>query len=373
MQASTIRRRPQPRSQYLRVSFPQRLPFVDALKAIASQLIVLHHLAFYGPLSDSAYALAPDLIGWLSQNARIAVQVFLVVAGFLAARHLAPTGVPRVVDPVRLVARRYWRLATPYLVALALAIAAAAIARTWMAHDSIPAAPTLPQLAAHLVLLHSILGYDSLSAGVWYVAIDFQLFAATVLLLWLAQRLCPSPRAATAGVVVAVAALALVSLLHFNLDADWDVWAVYFFGAYGLGALAYWSGARDRSPLWLVVLFLAGIAIAEVNERPHTVVALCSALALGIARRTEILDRLSARATISFLGKISYSLFLVHFPVCLMVNAALHRAAPGNPTVGALGMIVAWLASVAAAAVFHRLCERPLAGFVGASRHHQAA
>ena len=38
----------------------KRLPFIDALKALASQLIVLHHLAFYGPMSDYARSLAPE-------------------------------------------------------------------------------------------------------------------------------------------------------------------------------------------------------------------------------------------------------------------------------------------------------------------------
>jgi peptidoglycan/LPS O-acetylase OafA/YrhL len=33
---------------------PVRLAAVDAVKAIASQLIVLHHLAFYGPLAGLA-------------------------------------------------------------------------------------------------------------------------------------------------------------------------------------------------------------------------------------------------------------------------------------------------------------------------------
>lgn len=60
-----------------------RLPLVDALKAIASQLIVLHHLAFYGPMSDVAFPLAPSAISWLSEYGRMAVQVFLVIGGFL--------------------------------------------------------------------------------------------------------------------------------------------------------------------------------------------------------------------------------------------------------------------------------------------------
>ncbi len=31
-----------------------RMPLIDAFKAIASQLIVLHHLAAYGPLASTA-------------------------------------------------------------------------------------------------------------------------------------------------------------------------------------------------------------------------------------------------------------------------------------------------------------------------------
>ena len=80
---------------------PSRLDFVDALKAIAVQLIVLHHLAFYGPMSDNAYKLAAAAISWLSQDVRIAVQAFLVIGGFLAARRLAPGGAMLAERPAR--------------------------------------------------------------------------------------------------------------------------------------------------------------------------------------------------------------------------------------------------------------------------------
>lgn len=70
-----------------------RMPLIDAFKAVASQLIVLHHLAFYGPMSDWTYTVAPGLVGWLSQDGRLAAQVFLVISGYLAVRSLAPAGV----------------------------------------------------------------------------------------------------------------------------------------------------------------------------------------------------------------------------------------------------------------------------------------
>ena len=171
------------------VSAGGRLPLVDVLKALASQLIVLHHLAFYGPMSDYARSLVPDALDWFYAYARIAVQVFLVIGGFLAAQSLQRQGC--LDSPLRLLWRRYLKLVLPYLVALLLAIAAAAIARHLMNHPATPAAPTLAQFLAHLLLLQGILGFDSLSAGVWYVAIDFQLYALLLAAHCLVQRCWP--------------------------------------------------------------------------------------------------------------------------------------------------------------------------------------
>ena len=55
----------------------ERFPAIDFFKAIASQLIVLHHLAAYGPISDAVQQASPSLISWLYDYARMAVQVFL--------------------------------------------------------------------------------------------------------------------------------------------------------------------------------------------------------------------------------------------------------------------------------------------------------
>lgn len=243
------------------------MPIIDTLRALASQLIVLHHLAFYGPLSDAAHGLAPDLFDWLYDNARMAVQAFLVIGGFLVAATLAPGGVPAIEQPLGLVWRRYRRLAMPYLAALALAIACAALARTWVVMDSTPAFPSVPQLLAHALLLQNLLGYEALSAGIWYVAIDFQLYAMMVALLWLAPRIAPASGGCRYPAPALIAALAIASLFYFNRNAAWDDWALYFFGAYGLGASAFWASGRTRSMSWLAVMLAIGLAALMMDFR----------------------------------------------------------------------------------------------------------
>jgi len=110
----------------------QRLPGVDALKGLGCVLIVWHHLAFYGPMSDVVHGVAPALMDWLYSYARMAVQVFLVLGGFLAAVALAPEGAASFQQPLRLILQRYRRLALPLVVAVLITVAVAALVRPWL-------------------------------------------------------------------------------------------------------------------------------------------------------------------------------------------------------------------------------------------------
>ena len=331
-----------------------KLPVVDALKAVACVLIVLHHLAFYGPMSDVAKPLLPDLIQFLDEHARMAVQVFLVVSGFLFAGKFGPgAGVPA---PLTLLAQRYTRLVVPYSAALLLAIACSAVAGVWMDHRSISAAPDLGQLLAHVLLLHDLLDQEALSAGVWYVAIDFQLFALAVLLMWLSARV-PAGRTRQALAPLLIGATTVLSLFAFNRDAWWDETALYFFGSFGLGILSCWAARRPRAGLWLAALTALAVAALAVDFRPRIAVATGVMLFLGLAARHGFLHTLPVPAAVSRLARISYSVFLVHFPLCLLVNATVTAFFPANPVINIIGMLAALGLSIAGGALFYRRVE----------------
>ena len=355
----------------------QHLGFLDGFKGLAAQLIVLHHLAFYGPMSDHVRPAAPLLIDWLDVYARMAVQVFLVIGGFLAARSLCPDGVARpgaTPGLASLLARRYLKLAPPFIVAMLLASCASALAAAWMSHYSISAPTTLAQLAAHVLLAHDILGYEAISAGAWYVAIDFQLYALMAAAVWLCGRgglVADAVRRPWLAPLL-VALLTAASLLVFNRDAALDVWAPYFFGSYGLGALAWWarSGTARRRRLLLAAMLSCSLLALAIDFRERIALAAVLSLLLAFWRsggRANVFAPL-----LGWLGRISYSVFLVHFPVCLLVNALFIRVMPGTAGWQGLGMLAAWAASVAAGAAFFRFVERPLGQRLSLARRMQA-
>lgn len=333
----------------------ERMPLIDALKGVAAQLILLHHLVSYGPLAEAANRLLPALSGWLYDYGRMAVQVFLVVAGFLAARALAPDGAPAALKPLPLIWRRYARLAPPFLVSILLAVAAAAVARGSVGGDMVPAAPTAAELLAYVVFLHSLLGVPSLSTGVWYVPVDLQLYALLVALFWLCGRAGEGRRAALASAGVAL--LALASLFSFNRDAGLDNWGLYFFYAYALGVFAWWLSDRARSP-WGLLAVTAVVVIALLFDfRLRVALALAVALLLALARRRGWLQRWPDSALLGYLGRISFSVFLVHFPVFMLVSAGYVRLGAAGDAAAVLALLFAWGSATAAGAFFFRHVE----------------
>lgn len=234
---------------------------------------------------------------------------------------------------------------------------AALLARHWLNDDFIPEAPTLGQTLSHALLLHGVLGQESLSAGVWYVAIDFQLFALMTLLLWLGRR--------RLWTVLLVLGLIVLSLFFFNRHEDWDNWALYFFGAYGMGALAYWVGSSRHPGRLLGLMTLAGLAALALDFRGRIALALVVALLLALLQWRDHSARQSRMPVglgylVGRLGQTSYALFLVHFPVLMLGNAVLAKLQLRSDA-AAMGVLLAsWAASLALALLFERWVEAPL-------------
>ena len=123
--------------------------------------------------------------------------------------------------------------------------------------------------------------------------------------------------------------------------AGLDMWALYFLVLTGL---ACWPTGRPAPPgagwMTMMALLLAGVALA-VDFRAH-----CRGRGHGaVPGGGHALDRVRSFTGVSplvQLGQMSYSVFLVHFAVCLLVNAVVSHLWPASPVLNALGMLLAF-------------------------------
>ncbi len=332
----------------------RRLPFIDAAKGIACLVIVVHHLAVYGPMSEVIGAVYPQLIEAIVVYGRLAVQLFFVVAGYFVASQFAPNGVTTSINPGPLVWKRYKRLITPFLFSVTLAALITALVRPWFQHDSLSAAPTVGQLIAHVFLMYDLIGLEALSAGVWYVAVDFQLFAIITVLIALIHMLPPRWHVLLPVVVTALTAW---SLWHLSRYSQYEIAAPYFFGYYGLGMLAFWAARTPAKAWFLALIALLGLIALGIEFRKSVATATLSALILSIASVRGWLEQWPRSASLHWLGERSYSIFLIHYGLIIGVNALWSVWFPTGLLINAIGILVAIAMSITGGAVLYRYVE----------------
>ncbi len=339
-----------------------RLPLIDALRAIAASTIAWHHFALY--LCASSASVSFGMLDWLRDHGR-ATPIFFVVGGFVMAQSMSRREW-NLSQVGRFIAHRYCRLGLPYLAAIALAIAACDFARGTLPDDLVGEPPTLPQLVAHLFFLQDILGYPSLSAGLWFVCVIFQLVLIYAAMLWLRDAIArwlgrPTPDESTAVPMLVGWALAISSLFYFNVHLRFDIWPWYFFCHFFLGVMVH-HGLRDRKSGLAFGLYVALVLAALVYEwRLRLATSLVTGLVLFAGGKLGIMKRWPSSRAVQYLGRTSYSLFLIHFSVLVVVATVWAQQERTTPWDSLTACFAAYLASLVVADLFYRAVEIPTA------------
>jgi peptidoglycan/LPS O-acetylase OafA/YrhL len=331
---------------------------IDVLKVVAAQVILWHHFCRYGPLARTIGSAEHDWVAFIGNHGRHAVQIFLVISGFLAARSIR-TFLTNATAPDLAVAirnswfSRVWRLGKQYWLMLLVAIAFAALCRQIQLDIDTPASPKWNQVLAHFLFVQDIFSMDALSTGVWYIAIDLQL---SLLFLCLLFACCAftatagklNPAKAENALAVAVWPLMLMALFGFNLWRSLDIWAIYFFGSFGIGLAVgfHHIQARKNSHLFWIAL-VSGFAVALAIEwRPGLLVALICAALLSWSS-THSMATLNQKPLtqrwVSRLSRESYTLFLFHYPVVMLIGTIVNLSWSGQVLPAVLGLLGSWL------------------------------
>jgi len=343
----------------------ERLEVIDLFKAFACVLIVWHHLALYSPMANVVAVWVPLLEVFLLDYALMAVQIFLVVGGYLNAKSWANAVPKSAFEFFPRLLLRYQRLTIPLLAALSVAVAITALVRPYFDHSSLSNAPTLIQVVAHIFLLQDILDLEAFSAGVWYVAIDFQLFAMAMACASLAQVW---QGLSGKGSVVRKAfgfwlILTLCSIFIWNLNPLGEMWGAYFFGAYGLGlCVGSWRSAGFKFSVRNLglLIFMLGLVAMAYHPRDRLMLAIATALLLCWyeANNCNAIQYFKLK-WIRELSNASYAIFLIHFSVSLLVSAVVFNFWPENIPANALGLWVSFGLSVWMGRLIHQAIETP--------------
>jgi len=335
---------------------------INSLKFVCAQLIVMHHICGYGPMRDTLRLQAPDALEFFIDCTRLIVQVFLVMGGFLAAQSLM-TG--KGATWSSLLAKRFVRLAPFYWLTLLAVIGVGYWVGQHVVGDWLPERFQWRQFLAHAFLLQGVMGEESISAGVWYVAIDFQLFA----LLALSTTLCSDPKASAQSLSQplrwCILTLTVSSFWVFNRFEELDNWCIYFMGAYGIGVLAAWA-AQQRADRWIFwAAWALGWASMVFHPRIRIVLALCVSLLLFFtASNPGAFLNEKFKSRLALLGASAYATFLNHFIWIMVFSSVWNLLHLSGWPMALFAMLLCWMTSCAWGVFAHVYLERPLLKWV---------
>ena len=348
------------------VSPTSRYAFVDGLRGLAALGIAGYHLYRYEPEPQASRLVMPFLIEQWALFGWIGLPFMLVISGFVIPLSFRD-GRATCRSVANFFVRRLVRLSPPYFVTLLIVVLLHEIHASFGWFPSPLDEPTSwTRVTSHLIYAQDLLGYPNLSAGMWTLCIEVQFYALFGVGLLAARFVRPvvtdGQAAADPRVVVGLfAPLAAVSVFGWCANPDLDPYVIYFFHHFFLGMVTWWALDGRIPRCWYCVT--AGVWLGRVVcvWKPEIMCALIASLAIFTAGRNGHLhDWLNFR-WLQYLGKISYSLYLIHYAVSHVVTHVGWSLLGGSPTPpqAAACLAVALASSIAAAHVLYVCVEVP--------------
>lgn len=359
-------------SAVVRVPRP-RFGMLEGIRGLGALAIAAYHIFRYGPLPEAAAPFMSGPVGFLISHGWMAVQWFFVIAGFSLAYLLLDKRLS-VRDVWLLARRRTVRLGVAYWFTIFLAIGLTIVAVVVFEDQSFnEQLPTWDQVLAHLFFLHDIIDYENLTTGIWFLAVDVQFGIVFGVLLALAQTLSggsehekSQPR--TWALLVCFAPLTIYSLFRSIRDPATDMWFHHFFCLPMLGAAICWTLEKRLNPWVLRVYFLLFGIQLYLDFSLEVATALTAGVVIHVAGVLQRLNRWLAHPVLLYLGKISYSLFLIHYPVSWIVETIGAAWTGISPGLALFWLFASLIASIGAAHLLYTWVERP--GLEWARRLH---
>lgn len=294
---------------------------LDVLRFLASAAVVVYHYRTLADWTPGPVALrAVDSL-------RLAVDMFFVISGVVMADlyggRLGDRG-----SYWGFLRRRVARLAPLHYATLGFCVAMAAIANKLGVSLSSPEVFDPACIPANLALLNAFGACDHLSFNgpSWSISAEMGLYVLLPLLLMLSSR-----RLATFGLVI----VALAGLFALRaIGEDWTGWTFRF--GFLRAAPSFLLGmVLARSDDWLAriprpdllfglsLVVFVGVCVAPVDDAVRLLV-IYAIVALGLAADRRGVAGVLARGA-SPLGRLTYSIYMLHMPVALVCISALGK------------------------------------------------
>ena len=331
-------------------------PDIDGLRGVAISLVIAYH------------ALPATVPGGI-----IGVDVFFVISGYLITRLVLASSQQGSFSLSGFYQRRVRRIVPALLVVLAAVYAISWYALLpnefrWLGKSMLWCGPFLANVFfSHVTGYFDVAADDNLLLHLWSLAVEEQFYLVWPLLLMVAVRY-GATRRVLGAVIVASLAISVwgahyYPLVHFFLPGAraWELAVGGMLAARQLEAVgasgAWWSRGHWDALAGLALIAAGAVLLSAANAFPGAwgaIPTLGAALLIGAGPDSWINRRLLGSRPLVFVGRVSYSLYLWHWPMFALTRGIWGRELPAAAIAGVIA------AAFAAATLSYYLVETPL-------------
>jgi peptidoglycan/LPS O-acetylase OafA/YrhL len=326
-------------------------PRLEALRGVATLMVCVFH-AMQVFASNPQPALTDALFSTF--NPAAAVMFFFVLSGYVLGGSLERDG---AITPY--LARRLFRLVPPFAAAVLFAFACERLLRLDPAPSGLtPGFQRLfwPQPTWDDLWNNLLLGSNSVNGPTW--TLYPELLGSMMLPFVVAAHGRIEPRWRW-GLFAAITTLLAIGPYQTLL------W--FYFGCFLVKEFAVLLAGRKQLAVVSFIAGLVGLEIAGAHNEFYTVgvvipSAIAAALMMGAVVSSRDMLRWTTTSSLRFLGRISFSLYLVHWPIfyiCALVAVVCDSIVPTQTWGNLLVMMTSLIIAIGIAALSYRFIEAP--------------
>jgi peptidoglycan/LPS O-acetylase OafA/YrhL len=340
-----------------------RFVFLDGLRAIAAVAVMLFHFfnQWVSPLHDSLAAILPSGIQFLLRHADVGVDVFFVVSGFVIAHSLFGVKItPKYAG--RFIFRRSLRLDPPYWVAIAFSLALPCIVIPKFAPTLMSRVGGTSGVLVNMFYLPDLLWKPRIVGVAWTLCLEVQFYLAFLCALAISDALKSWVPANIRRLRNILTTIGFASLLGYSVYRWFDSGENDFAGRWFMfftGVLAYWTLQGLVKP-GLFYCYIATIFVLSVaRHEPQSATTIIASSVIYIAALTGGLKAWLSGPVFQYLGRISYSLYLMHMTIGIAVIHLVMHFGNGSTAAVVAAFAAAIGVSILSADLLYRFVESP--------------
>jgi len=352
----------------MRARGPGELRALTSLRGIAALAVVLGHF------STTAQQLTAIPLPRLVPRSHMAVDFFFVLSGFIMSyTYLAAFRTQRPGAYHQFLVRRFARI-MPLHVTMVLLVAVFGVASIALTGANMfwAGAFTWPDFVANLVLLPGVGIGMNYNLPTWSISTEMIAYIAFPILIsgvFSQQRFVAG---GTLGLVLGVLGLLALNKVRLSLDY-WEgpINILRCFAEFALGMIAYRScGSMQLRRLLAsdsaAVILCAACAASLLCRVDLPAALMFPFLVIAFAINTTLAGRMLGARPLHFLGVVSYSIYLIHFPLGVLAEVLAQRLLGANgSSAGAIAFaFLATAAVIPFAWLAFEVIERPGRHFV---------